>query len=65
MQEKTPRLVGLTELRRQATAVIDKLSDERPTFVTSLGRPVAVMLSWEAWQRLVEQERDIYKRQNR
>ena len=50
MQEQTPRLVGLTELRRQATAVIDQLSDDRPTFITSAGRPVGVLLSWHTWQ---------------
>ena len=54
MQEKTPRLVGLTELRRQATAVIDQLSDERPTFITSAGRPVGVLLSWRTWQKIAD-----------
>ena len=54
MQEKTPRLVGLTELRRHTTAVIDQLSDDRPTFITSAGRPVGVLLSWRTWQNIAD-----------
>lgn len=54
MQEKIPQLIPLTELRRHAGAVMGKLSDERPLIVTSNGNPIAVVLSWYAWQRIVE-----------
>ena len=51
-----PLFVPLTELRRRAGAVVDKLPDEpRPAIVTSNGAPVAVMLSWPAWQRIVNE----------
>ena len=51
-----PLFVPLTELRRRAGAVVDKLPDEpRPAIVTSNGSPVAVMLSWPAWQRIVNE----------
>lgn len=55
MQVETPHLVGLTFLRRQVTTVINELEDDRPTFVTNAGRPVAVLLSWDGWQHLVTQ----------
>ena len=51
-----PQLIPLTELRRRAGAVVDKLPDDpRPAIVTSNGAPVAVMLSWPAWQRIVNE----------
>ena len=51
-----PQLIPLTELRRRAGAVVDKLPDEpRPVIVTSNGSPVAVMLSWQAWERIVNE----------
>mgnify|MGYP003377886245 FL=1 len=51
-----PQLIPLTELRRRAGAVVDKLPDDpRPAIVTSNGSPVAVMLSWPAWQRIVNE----------
>ena len=53
MQE-LPQLIPLTELRRRAGAVVDKLPDDpRPTILTSNGSPVAVMFSWQAWERIV------------
>ena len=56
MQDKIPQLIPLTELRRRAGAVVDKLPDEpRPVIVTSNGSPVAVMLSWQAWERIVNE----------
>lgn len=51
-----PQLIPLTELRRRAGAVVDKLPDDpRPVIVTSNGAPVAVMLSWCAWERIVSE----------
>ena len=51
-----PQLIPLTELRQRAGAVVDKLPDDpRPAIVTSNGSPVAVMLSWPAWQRIVNE----------
>ena len=55
MQE-LPQLIPMTDLRRRAGQVIDRLSDEpRPIIVTSFGTPVAVMLSWVAWERIVDE----------
>lgn len=52
MQDKLPDLVPLTDLRRRAGDVIDKLPEEpRVTIVTSNGAPVAVLFSWAAWKR--------------
>ena len=43
-------------IRDRAGAVVDKLPDEpRPVIVTSNGSPVAVMLSWQAWERIVNE----------
>ena len=51
-----PQLIPLTELRRRAGAVVDKLPDDpRPVIVTSNGSPVAVMFSWHAWERIVDE----------
>lgn len=55
MQDKLPDLVPLTDLRRRAGDVIDKLPDEpRATIVTSNGAPVAVLFSWHAWRLALE-----------
>ena len=55
MQNNVPQMAPMTALRRRATEVIDKLSDERPTIVTNNGLPVAVMLTWKAWEDLVDE----------
>ena len=55
MQE-LPQLIPLTELRRRAGDVVDKLPDDpRPAILTSNGSPVAVMFSWQAWERIVDE----------
>lgn len=54
----TKRFVGVDSLRRQLTAILDKLPNEQGVVVTQHGKPQAVLLDLESYIELQEQLAD-------
>lgn len=49
---KLPHIVPITDLRQDATAIVDRASKTRePIVITQRGRPAAVMVGVEAYER--------------
>ncbi len=49
---KLPHIVPITDLRQDATAIVDRASTTRePIVITQRGRPAAVMVSVETYER--------------
>lgn len=49
---RLPHIVPITDLRQDATAIVDRASTTRePIVITRRGRPAAVMVSIEAYER--------------
>jgi len=49
---KLPHIVPITDLRQDATAIVDKAaSTAEPIVITQRGRPAAVMVGVEAYER--------------
>jgi len=49
---RLPHIVPITDLRQDATAIVDRASKTRePIVITQRGRPTAVMVSVEAYER--------------
>jgi len=49
---RLPEVVPITELRQDATAIVDRASSARePIVITQRGRPAAVMVGIEAYER--------------
>jgi prevent-host-death family protein len=48
---RLPHIVPITDLRQDATAIVDRASTTRePIVITQRGRPAAVMVSIEAYE---------------
>lgn len=54
----TKKFVGVDSLRRQLTAILDKLPNEQSVVVTQHGKPQAVLLDLESYIELQEQLAD-------
>ena len=53
-----PEIVPITDLRQDAAAVIDRVRrSSQPLVITQRGRPAAVVLSPEAYERSEEEKR--------
>lgn len=49
---RLPHIIPITDLRQDATAIVDRASTTRePIVITQRGRPTAVMVSIEAYER--------------
>lgn len=49
---KLPNIVPITDLRRDATSIVNQLStSQEPVIITQRGRAAAVMISTEAYER--------------
>jgi prevent-host-death family protein len=49
---KIPRIVPITDLRQDATAIVERASATRePIVITQRGRPAAVMVGIEAYEQ--------------
>ncbi len=54
----TKRFIGVDVLRRQLTAILDKLPSDREIVVTQHGKPQAVLLDLESYIELQERIAD-------
>lgn len=58
---RTPDIIPVTALRQDAAAVLERVrASKQPIVITRRGRPAAVMLSVEAYER-AEHERQILR----
>ena len=58
---KSPTRIPVSDLKQEASATLKRLrKSKRPLIVTQHGRPAAVLLSVDAYQK-VEQEREILR----
>ena len=58
---KMPQIIPVTDFRQDAAAALNRVKSSRqPVVITQRGRPAAVMLSLEAYQRS-EHEREILR----
>jgi prevent-host-death family protein len=49
---KLPNIVPITDLRQDATSIVNRLSEsQEPVIITQRGRAAAVMVSTEAYER--------------
>ena len=49
---RLPHIIPITDLRQDATAIVDRASKTRePIVITQRGRPAAVMVGVEAYER--------------
>jgi prevent-host-death family protein len=49
---KLPNIVPITDLRQDATSIVNRLSEsQEPVIITQRGRAAAVMISTEAYER--------------
>ena len=53
-----PEIVGVSALRLRQNEILGKLS-ETPVILTQHGKPVAVLVSPEHWNRLIEELEDL------
>jgi len=59
---KVPNIIPVTDLRQDAAAALKRLkSSQQPVVITQRGRPAAVLLSVEEYER-AEQERQLLRR---
>ncbi len=61
MSGKVPTIIPITDLRKEAAAVLGKVRASRePVFITQRGRAAAVMLSAEVYEQ-AERDREILR----
>lgn len=54
----TPGIVPISEMRKRQAQVLEEIG-RRPVIFTQRGRGVAVLVSLEQWEQLIEQMEDL------